>query len=423
MPVKPINQLSARTPALADVLAVADPFNGQTGKSTVQQAANAGLRLGTAVIETVTGTNYVPYTYAITPGFPTSRDGVLTPVNAAGVTVERYDLAYGGLVTLTQNNLVGVSGNYTPSAMASLTTLSNPLLSYVGSSYQPNTMASLTTLSTPLLAYVGGNYGPNTMDSITTLSTPLLTFVGGAYIPNFMASLTTLSAPLLAYAYSYQPNNMASLTTLSAPLLAYVGFNYGPNAMASLTTLSTPLLTFVGNLYQPNTMASLTTLSAPLLTFVGGDFQPRILASLATINFPALKSIGVDLARTFFGNGRIYLQSMAALTSVTFPAIEVIGSAQSISVSIINGTAALSTFTLGSTLRRVEGNVIMTSCALTQASVDGLLVRLAALNGTGVTTAYSSKTVTITGTSAAPSSTGLAAKATLVARGCTVTHN
>ena len=400
MTAKKIKELSAKTPVSTDIIPVADPTTGIAGKSTVQQAANAGLSLGTAVIETVTGTNYVPYTYAITPGFPTSRDGVLTPVNAAGVTVERYDLAYGGLVTLTQNNLVGVSGNYSPSSMASLTTLSNPLLSYVGAAYQPNTMASLTTLSTPLLAYVGGTYGPNTMDSITTLSTPLLTFVGGTYGPNFMASLTILSAPLLAYAFSYQPNNMASLTTLSAPLLAYVGFNYGPN-----------------------TMASLTTLSAPLLTFVGGEFQPRILASLTTINFPALTSIGVDLARTFFGNGRIFLQSMAALTSVTLPAIEVIGALSSISVSIISGTAALSTFTLGSTLRRVEGNVIITSCALDQASVDGLLVRLAALDGTGVTTAYSTKTVTITGTSAAPSATGLAAKATLVARGCTVTHN
>ena len=114
---------------------------------------------------------------------------------------------------------------------------------------------------------------------------------------------------------------------------------------------------------------------------------------------------------------------MGALTSLTFPVIEAIGAISSISINIISGTAALVTFTLGSTLRRVEGNVIMTSCALNQASVDDLLVRLAALDGTGLTTAYSSKTVTIRGTSAAPSATGLAAKATLAARGCTVTHN
>jgi hypothetical protein len=85
--------------------------------------------------------------------------------------------------------------------------------------------------------------------------------------------------------------------------------------------------------------------------------------------------------------------------------------------------AALNTFTLGSTIKSVGGNVTITSAALTQASVDSILVRLAALDGTNGTTAYSSKTVTITGTSATPSATGLAAKAVLVARGCTVTTN
>ena len=193
--------------------------------------------------------------------------------------------------------------------------------------------------------------------------------------------------------------------------------------MASLTTLSTPLLTYVHSFYQPNTMASLTTLSAPLLAYVGGSYTPSTMAALTAISLPALTSVGVDLARTAFTNGRIAPATMAALTTLTFPVIEVIGSSSSVSINIILGTAALSTFTLGSTLRRVEGNVIMTSCALLVASVDDLLVRLAALDGTGLTTAYSSKTVTITGTSATPSATGLAAKAILVARGCTVTHN
>jgi hypothetical protein len=114
---------------------------------------------------------------------------------------------------------------------------------------------------------------------------------------------------------------------------------------------------------------------------------------------------------------------MGSLTSLTFPVIEMIGSTFSASIVLFSGTAALSTFTLGSTLQLVNGNVTMTSCALNQASVDNILVRLAALDGTGLTTAYNSKTVTITGTSSAPSATGLAAKATLVARGCTVTHN
>ena len=194
---KRVDELDAATPLLTDFLP-ATPAGGPLTKVTVQQTANAGLRLDTAVIETLTGTNYPPYTYAITLGFPASLNGVLTPVSTAGVTAERYDLNGGGLVTITQNNIIGVGSTYGPGIMASLTTLSTPLLARVGGSYSPSTMAALTTLSAPLLAYVGGSYIPRAMASLTTLSTPLLACVGGSYSPNTMAALTTLSAPLLS---------------------------------------------------------------------------------------------------------------------------------------------------------------------------------------------------------------------------------
>lgn len=95
-------------------------------------------------------------------------------------------------------------------------------------------------------------------------------------------------------------------------------------------------------------------------------------------------------------------------------------------IQFSSGAGALTTFTLPATLQQVggtAGNVTVTSAALNQDSVDSILIRLAALDGTLVgTVAFSNRAVTITGTSAAPSSAGLAAKATLVARGCTVTH-
>jgi len=66
----------------------------------------------------------------------------------------------------------------------------------------------------------------------------------------------------------------------------------------------------------------------------------------------------------------------------------------------------------------------MTGMKLDQASVDGILVSLAALDGTNGTTAYSSKTINLSGgTSSAPSATGLAARTVLLARSCTVTTN
>jgi hypothetical protein len=66
----------------------------------------------------------------------------------------------------------------------------------------------------------------------------------------------------------------------------------------------------------------------------------------------------------------------------------------------------------------------MSGMKLDAASVNGILVSLAALDGTNGTTAYSSKTILLNGgTSATPSGAGITAKATLVARGCVVTTN
>jgi hypothetical protein len=122
--------------------------------------------------------------------------------------------------------------------------------------------------------------------------------------------------------------------------------------------------------------------------------------------------------------------NFAALTSMTFPSIEVMGATVLTGFPVVDfftGTPLLNTFTFGPSLKQVGnsgwGNIRFTSCALLVASVDHILVRLAALDGTNGTTTFNGRTVTITGTSATPSSNGLAAKATLVSRGCTVTHN
>jgi len=126
--------------------------------------------------------------------------------------------------------------------------------------------------------------------------------------------------------------------------------------------------------------------------------------------------------------GVFLFQTMAALTSISIPIIERIGTTTTSGsvIALTSGTAALTTFQLPSTLKQIgngAGNVVITSAALNQASVDSILVQLAALDGTNGTTLFSTRTVTITGTSSTPSATGLAAKATLVARGCTVTTN
>jgi len=277
------------------------------------------------------------------------------------------------LTSISFTDLQGMSGSFAPSGLSVLSSLNFPVLTTVGVSFSPTTLAALTSLSLPALTTVGSSFNPSSMAALTSLSLPALTTVGS----------------------SFNPSSMAALTSLSAPALTTVGSSFNPSSMAALTSLSAPALTTVGGNFNPNNMNVLTSLSAPALTTVGGTLSPSIMGTLASISIPVIERIG---------------------TTVTSGSV----------ISIISITPALSTFQLPSTLKQIgsgAGNVVITSAALNQASVDNILVRLAALNGSNGTTAFSSRVVTITGTSSTPSATGLAAKATLVARGCTVTNN
>ena len=365
-------------PADPDLTAIA-ALTGTTGllKKTAANTWELDTSGGGGASEDQTTTISFTYTGVIgAPPIPLPGSGALF---ASPTGKERaFDVLFvgatnPGLTGIDFTELEFVGGNFSPYNMAALTSLSLPALTTVGGTFGPYSMAALTNLSIPVLTAVGGNFGPYTMAALTSLSLPALTTVGG----------------------SFGPNNMAALTSLSIPVLTTAGGNFGPYTMAALTTLSAPALTTVGGTFNPSTMAALTTLSLPALTTVGGNFNINNMAALATLSLPAIERIGASVVS---GNA----------------------------IQISSGMGALATFTLPATLKQVggtAGNVTITSAALNQASVDSILIRLAALNGTGGTVAFSNRTVTITGTSATPSSAGLAAKATLVARGCTVTHN
>jgi hypothetical protein len=115
---------------------------------------------------------------------------------------------------------------------------------------------------------------------------------------------------------------------------------------------------------------------------------------------------------------------MVALTTISFPVITSIGgSLISGNALSITNTTALTTLHIGASLKRMNGSVVITSAVLGVGSVNELLIRLAALDGTNGTTSFSNKTVVITGTSAAPTVDGITAKNTLISRGCSVTTN
>lgn len=219
-----------------------------------------------------------------------------------------------------------------------------------------------------------------------------------------LSTLTSLVANSLIQFSSDFSITAASLTTLTMPLLAYIGGVLN-TVMNTLTTFSLPSLISI-NANFGATSTGTTTLSMPLLSYVGGALAVNF-GAVTTVNLSGLQYVGVNIAFT-----------AAALTSLSFPALVSVGT------TIVATAANLVNFSMGSTLKSVGGNFTLTGAKLNQASVDGILVSLAALDGTAGTTAYSSKTVNVSGgTNATPSATGLAAKATLVGRGCTVTNN
>lgn len=227
---------------------------------------------------------------------------------------------------------------------------------------------------------------------VTQLAFNDLSGVGGDLYPNKMIALTNLSLPeLVNVGGNFTPSNMGSVT-LSFPALANVGKDFNPYNMGA-NTLSFPALANVGGNFTPGNMGE-TTLSFPELKVVGGYFHPAGMVGLETVSLPKIERIGTGLTS---GNA-LYFDVL---------------------------TDNLINFALPETLKQVggmAGNVVFTSCKLNQASVDNILIRLAALDGTNGTVAFSNRIVTITGTSSTPSAAGLSAKATLVSRGCTVTH-
>ncbi len=327
------------------------------------------------------------------------------------------------LTSLSLPSLISVgAGQFTPGGTV-LTSVSVPNLQYIGSTIAgmaaattidmtslvtfggiTSTMNSLTSWTLTNLQTITGNVN-TTLNALTTLSCPALTSINGTF---FLSSsgMTTLSMPLLASVNAGITLSIASVTSLNLNSLSTVAGSWNTTNMSGLSTLSLPALTSISSSFFIGTNA--TSVSLPLLTTCGSGLGGTSTTA-TSLNLNSLQNVLVgSLALTY-----------SALTSLSLPAIVSIATF----FQMLTPTA-LTTFSMGSTLKSIGGNFTITGAALNQASVDGILVSLAELDGTNGTTAWSSKTVNLSGgTSATPSATGLAAKATLVARSCTVTTN
>jgi hypothetical protein len=356
--------------------------------------------------------------------------GSLTPTPIAGICIGKLD--YGanggsqgapaptlpGLITLEIDDVVCMEG-CALSQSNSLQSVSMPALIYCNGPFSFGNLAVLTTLNFPSLIFMSElNLGPGLV-ALVTLSFPALEYIGGGDSTGFVLStaplLTTLSFPVLSQvASNFAPTTLASLVTMSFPALEVIGLSFSPTTMAALTSMSFPVLTNVGSNFNPSTMAALTTFSFPELQSIGSAFSPTTMASLVTINLPALEIIV----------GAASITNMAALTTVDLPAMVEYGS----TIDFHTGNGNLANCVLGTngTLLSIAGATInISGQKLTAAAVNAILSLLVSLNGSGGTTLWGSgKTLTINGgTNAAPTGQGITDKATLIARGATVTTN
>jgi len=285
---------------------------------------------------------------------------------------------------------------------------------YAGQQFKLDEVTVPVTVGTTPLTFsayaVGGTYAFEALTFTTsntlitpprvTITTPIPQQIDGQLIGGYGVWLEQLSfvgtAPI-----DLELTNLVGVTRINnTPAMSALGSG----------VLSFPALKSVydNGFFAAN--ATITSLLMPLLEIISGASTTTLTyAAVTTLNFASLRSIQ---ATTLSGN--------TLLTNFALPVIEYIYG----TLTSTSGNAALTNFTLGTSLKYFNANINFTSCALNQASVDGVLAALVALDGTGGKNLYgTSRIVTITGTSSTPSATGLLDKATLVGRGVTVTTN
>lgn len=300
-------------------------------------------------------------------------------------------------ITYTGSVVFGLWGTVSYKQLVTTSGVSAPILSFDVNFADENELLTIDLGNVVLLS----SWLVTTALKLNTVSGPNVV-TAFASIAGTLDALTTLSLPNMVTAGSIIFSS-TSLTTHSYPSLVNMLGNFG-GTLPALTTISVPNLVSIGNSFN-GTFSTITTVNFPSLVSLGAAFPT--LAACTSFLVPSLQVIGGAFALT-----------AASLTTFSLPAIVIMASTFSITA------ANMTTFSMGSTLKSVGGNFTMSGMKLDADSVNGILVSLAALDGTNGTTAYSSKTINIGGgTSAAPSGAGATAKTTLQGRGCTVTTN
>lgn len=308
-----------------------------------------------------------------------------------------------------------ISGN-------ALTTFSAP--NYIGMTgtqdwyIQFSNCNALTSISLPSLSAIDRNYGQY-MDiancsSLESLSVPSLT--SGAQVRlRSLPAFTTISPNI----GNIQIDNIPLITSF-APTATYVnviiGYPYGPSGMSTISAPNATTFNLDDRRYGTNP-STLTSLSAPVATNLvlhidnDGGSSPTPLTS---VNFPSATTVS-----------QLYIR----YTELTTLDLSTVVNYNITSINLSNNPN-LTSVTLGTigTLKDItlpsNYSIDISTCALNEASVNGLLALLVSLDGTNGTTLFNDGYIQLSGgTNAAPTGQGLTDKATLISRGVSVTTN
>ena len=473
---KTIAQLTAKTPLYNDLVPVADPITGVAGKAGLLETVMGEIIDPPFTFSPEPNPLYFCYRGNFTNRFVYQPRGkfALKPVNEYFVNEGGSQFAISASIQEPENNVTsltihgksstiqGLNGGSSFTGYHNIVSFSAPNLE--SGTFQLQNFYSLSSISCPELA-IGFFDFSNLNNFAGTLSFPKLKT--GGFLLSGPSKITTLNLPELVngiYDLKVNAGNAASipfissinapkmkcinkidlsllplLTTVSFPELEFINPDNNNNFNTQYaTTINLPKLKFTGNIFnQSNTTMPLTNFDINSLVWAMNGlfgFSTNItFPNLTTINAPEFvynsminkNTSGLDAFTYSMWNNvsLVNIASAPSLTTVNFPKLRFSGGSPTINIA---SAPALTTFTINQTPSFIGGNFVITNAALNQASVDGILTALAYLNGTvnSPYAAYSNKTVNLSGgTSATPSATGLAAKATLVARGCTVTHN
>lgn len=273
------------------------------------------------------------------------------------------------------------------------TALDQPVGRVIDSSPRGNTATQITTTARPMIKQVVGQPKYLTTDGVDDRLLVTLPAIVGTMIVGMAEGTLVYTVNIPAGVFPIGTNTTAQRFSPSKKFTSY---------FIIAGVLSEGEIQTVIDHMQSNG-------AGPTNTLVGVTNT-----TLSWVNFTQMTSFPL-LDFSNVTNASYAWNSCSGLTS--FPLLDL--SNVTNATDAWSGCTKLTTFATGmfSTMKCTNFTNAFNSCKLTQSTVDNILTEL-------VTANKSNGTVNITGgTSSAPSATGLAAKATLVSRGWTVTHN